>query len=106
MVNQPYIIAIMLFATINGIFSPFVFALFPFVLALTPAIFVDSVGFVFYLSSLILATVTLMVGGIPAATYEHWTGATESTGFSMWLWLVGVGVLTLPAASYFFEFGL
>lgn len=106
MVNQPYVVAIMFFSIINGIFSPFVFALFPFVLALTPALFVDSTSFVFYLSSLILSTMTLIVGGIPAALYERWTGATESTGFSKWLWLAGVGLLTLPAASHFFEFGL
>ncbi|MCC6947323.1 MAG: hypothetical protein IT539_06080 [Bradyrhizobiaceae bacterium] len=106
MVSQPYVVAMLFFAIINGIFSPFLFALFPFVLALTPALFVDSVGFVFYLSSLIFATMTLIVGGIPAALYERWTGATESTGFSKWLWLAGVGLLTLPAAANFFRFGL
>jgi hypothetical protein len=106
MTNQPYIVAIMLFSTINGIFSPFLLALVPFVLALTPAFFVDSTSFIFFLSSLLLSTMTIILGGIPAALYERWTGAKESTGFSMWLWLAGVGLLTLPAASYFFEFGL
>ncbi len=106
MINQPYIIGIMLFATINGIFSPFLLALVPFVLALTPAFFVDSTAFIFFLSSLILSTLTIILGGIPAALYERWIGAKESTGFSMWLWLAGVGLLTLPAASHFFEFGL
>jgi len=106
MVNQPYVIAIVLFSIINGIFSPFVFALFPFVLALTPVLFVDSVEFVFYLSSLIFSTMTLILGGIPAAIYERWTGAEEPTGFSNWLWLAGVGLLTVPAAANFFKFGL
>lgn len=106
MIQQPYIIPIMIFAMINGIFSPLVFALVPFVLALTPAFFLESAGFIFYLSSLILSALTLIVGGIPAALYERWTGAKESTGFSMWLWLAGVGLLTLPAAANFFKFGL
>lgn len=106
MVYQPYIIGIMLFATINGVFSPFLLALVPFVLALTPAFFLNHIGFVFYFSSLLMATLTLMLGGLPAALYERWTGATESTGFSMWLWLCGTGLLTLPAAANFFAFGL
>jgi hypothetical protein len=106
MTNQPYIIAIMLFSTINGIFSPFVLALVPFVLALTPAFFVNSTAFIFFLSSLLLSTITLILGGIPAALYDRWTGAEESSGFSMWLWLAGVGLLTLPAASNFIQFGL
>lgn len=106
MIQQPYIIPIMIFAMINGIFSPLVFAFVPFVLALTPAFFIDSVGFIFYLSSLILSALTLILGGIPAALYERWSGVKESTGFSMWIWMAGVGLLTLPAAANFFKFGL
>lgn len=106
MKDQPYIIPIVFFAMINGVFSPFLLALVPFVMALTPAFFIQSTAFIFYLSSLLLATLTLIVGGIPAALYERWTGAEESTGFSMWLWMCGTGLLTLPAAANFFKFGL
>jgi len=103
---QPYIIAILLFATINGIFSPLVFAIVPFVFALTPAFFVESTEFIFYASSLILSTMTLIAGGIPAALYERWKGLTESTELSMWIWLAGTGTLSVPAASNFFRIGL
>ena len=103
---QPYIIAILLFAIINGIFSPFVLAIVPFVFALTPAFFVDDTRIIFFASSLILSTMTLIAGGIPAALYERWRGTGESTELSMWIWLAGTGILTLPAASNFFSVGL
>jgi hypothetical protein len=104
--TQPYTIAIVLFATINGIFSPFLIFIIPFVLVLMPAFFVTSTATLFFISSLLFATLTLIVGGIPAALYERWIGAKESTEFSMWLWLAGTGLLTLPAAANFLRFGL
>jgi hypothetical protein len=103
---QPYIVPILLFAIINGIFSPFVFAVVPFVFALTPAFFLDDTRIIFFASSLLMSTMTLIAGGVPAAIYERWVGADESTELSMWIWLAGVGLLTLPAASNFFSTGL
>ena len=104
--TQPYVIAIVLFATINGIFSPWLGAVLPFVFVLMPSFFLGSLGMLLFMSSILFATLTLIVGGIPAALYERWIGAKESTEFSMWLWLAGVGVLTLPAAGNFFGIGL
>jgi hypothetical protein len=101
MSTQPYIVAILLFATINGIFSPWLGAVFPFVFVLMPSFFLGSLNVLLFLSSLLFATLTLIVGGIPAALYERWIGAKESTEFSMWLWLAGVGILTVPAAANF-----
>jgi hypothetical protein len=103
---QPYIVAILLFAIINGIFSPFVFAIVPFVFALTPAFFLDDARVIFFVSSLLMSTMTLIAGGIPAALYERWAGAKESSELSMWIWLACTGLLTLPAASNFFRIGL
>lgn len=103
---QPYIVAILLFAIINGIFSPFLFAIVPFVFALTPAFFIEDTRIILFASSLIFSTMTLIAGGIPAALYERWIGSEESTELSMWIWLAGVGLLTLPAASNFFGIGL
>ncbi|MEX0590942.1 MAG: hypothetical protein WD207_07635 [Xanthobacteraceae bacterium] len=103
---QPYIVAILLFAIINGIFSPFLFAIVPFVFALTPAFFVDDTRIIFFVSSLIFSTMTLIAGGIPAALYERWRGLEESSEMSMWIWMAGTGILSLPAAINFFEIGL
>lgn len=103
---KPYVIAIMLFATINGIFSPFIVLMIPFVLVLMPEFFLQSLSVLLFISSILLSTLTLILGGIPAALYERWIGQTESSGVSMWLWLAGVGLLTLPAAANFLQFGL
>ncbi len=105
MSTQSYVIAIVLFATINGIFSPWLVGMFPFVFVLMPD-FLLSLSVLLFLSSILFATITLILGGIPAALYERWSGAQESTEVSMWLWLAGVALLTLPAAANFFQFGL
>ncbi len=106
MSTRSYVIAIALLATINGIFSPWLVGMFPFVFVLMPAFFLTSLSVLLFLSSILFATITLILGGIPAALYERWTGQTESSEVSMWLWLAGVGLLTLPAAANFFQFGL
>jgi hypothetical protein len=106
MSTRSYLIAIVLFATINGIFSPWLVGMFPFVFVLMPAFFLESLSVLLFVSSILFATLTLIAGGIPAALYERWSGVQESTEVSMWIWLAGVGLLTLPAAANLFLFGL
>ena len=54
-----------------------------------------------------LSTATIILGGIPAAIYEHVIGAKEdSTEASLWIWLAATGLLTLPAMGNFFTIGL
>jgi len=106
MSTRSYLIAIVLFATVNGIFSPWLVGMFPFVFVLMPAFFLSSLSVLLFISSILFATITLILGGIPAALYERWRGAKEPTEVSMWLWLAGVGLLTLPAVANFFQFGL
>ena len=103
---QPYIVAILLFSMINGVFSPLVIGVVPFVFSLTPAFFIENTGIILYVSSLILSTMTLIAGGIPAALYERWKGLDESSEVSMWIWMAATGILSLPAAINFFEVGL
>jgi hypothetical protein len=103
---QPYIVAILFFAMINGIFSPAIFTMVPFVFALTPAFFIENTSIIFYVSSLLLSTLTLIAGGIPAAAYERWNGLEESSEVSMWIWTACTGILSLPAVINFFEVGL
>ena len=54
------------------------------------------------ISSLLTATVAIMLGGIPAALYEHVTGQKESNVTALWIWLVGVAVISLPAIQAVF----
>ena len=58
-------------------------------------------------SSLMVATATIIIGGIPAAIYEHMIGAKEdSSEASLWIWLAGTGILTIPAIGNFIQIGL
>ena len=58
-------------------------------------------------ASLMVSTATIILGGIPAAIYERLTGAKDdSTMASLWIWLAGTAILTLPAIGNFFQFGL
>lgn len=102
-----YFIGIAFFGMINGIFNQLwlIFALLyvqPFV---GPLLF-GSVGLTFMFASLMVSTATIILGGIPAAIYERVTGAEDSTNVSLWIWLAGTALLTLPAAGNFLRIGL
>lgn len=83
---------------INGMFSPWLA-----VIALQPALWF--LGFVptspqllVYLSSLMLATLTLLISGVPAALYERWIGLRgEDDNISMYVWLGAAVLLSLQA---------
>ena len=100
-----YYIGIAFFGMINGLFNPLwlLFALIH-VQILAPALLFGSVALTFMFSSLMVSTATIILGGIPAAIYERITGAKDdSSETSMWIWLAGTALLTLPAIGNFFE---
>ncbi len=93
-----YFIGIAFFGMINGLFNQtaLLFALIH-VQILAPALL---------FSSLMVSTATIILGGIPAAAYERITGAKEdSTEASLWIWLGGTAVLTIPAIGNFLSIG-
>ena len=103
-----YYIGIAVFGMINGLFNQ---ALVPtayvFVKILAPALLFDNVSLTLMFSSLMVSTATIIVAGIPAALYEHYIGAKDdSTETSLWIWLAGTGLLTLPAIGNFFDIKL
>ncbi len=103
-----YYVGIALFGVINGLFNQLwvLFALIH-VQILSPALLFGSVGLTLMFSSLMVSTATIILGGIPAALYERFAGSGEdSTDVSLWIWLAGCGLLTLPAAGNFIEFKL
>lgn len=97
MSRNSFIFAILGFAIVNGIFSPLLPQALAAVLIMGPAFFATSISILFFFSSLLLATLTIMVAGVPAALYERFTGAEESSAVSMWIWLAGAAIITLPA---------
>ena len=103
-----YFIGIAFFATVNGIFNQLwlLFALIH-VQILAPALWFGSVPLTLTFSSRIVSPATVIHGGIRAALYEHVAGAKEdSTEVSLWIWLAGTALLTLPAMANFLEIKL
>ena len=48
-----------------------------------------------------------IIGGLPAALYEWFAGVKDdSSETSLWIWLAGTGILTIPAIGNFFKIGL
>ena len=105
MSKNGFIVAIVGFAILNGMFSPLLPQAIGAVLIMAPAFFASSISLLFFVSSLLLSTLTIMLAGIPAALYERATGAEESTPISMWIWLASVAFLTLPALNQFLNIG-
>jgi hypothetical protein len=105
--RQFYYIGIALFGMINGIFNPFLaFAYFFSKILMQEPLF-GSESLLFYFASLMVSTGTVILGGIPAALYERFVGAGEdSTEASLWIWLAGTGILTIPAIGNFVSIGL
>lgn len=103
-----YFVGIAFFGMVNGLFNqtwvPFAYL---FVKVLSPALLLGSESLTLMFSSLMVSTATVIVGGIPAAIYERYVGATEdSPEVSLWIWLAGTALLTLSAVGNFFQIGL
>jgi hypothetical protein len=103
---RPYIIAILAFGMLSGMFST---VLLPNVtgalLLLAPGLLITSPHLLVFLVYLVGATLTIMFGGVPAALYERVTGSQESGVVSMWIWLAGTAFVSLPAIATFLELG-
>ena len=102
-----YYIGIAFFGMINGLFNQ-VFLIFALlhVQILSPALLFGSTSLTLMFASLMVSTATIILGGIPAAIYEHVVGAEDdSTEVSLWIWLAGSGILTIPAIGNFLSVG-
>jgi hypothetical protein len=51
----------------------------------------------YYLTSAAISVMTLLIAGIPAATYERARGLRQSSAASLTIWLGVTLLLTLPA---------
>ena len=103
-----YYVGIAFFGMINGLFNQTIvpFAIL-FATVLAPGLLFGSESLTLMLASLMASTATIIVGGIPAAIYERFIGAKDdSTEASLWIWLAGTALLTLPAIGNFFQIGL
>jgi hypothetical protein len=83
----------------NGIFSPFLNFAIPITAVLLPELFPRTVEWVLFWSSVLVASATLLVSGVPAALYERIVQRDAASTVSMWIWLAGAAVLSVPAAQ-------
>jgi hypothetical protein len=106
--RNAYLIAIAFFGMVNGLFNQdwLLFGLLHMQI-LAPALLFGSASLTLMFSSLMVSTATIILAGIPAAIYEHLIGAKDdSNDVSMWIWLAGTALLTLPAVGNFLQIGL
>ena len=86
---------------VNGIFSPYLNIAVPITAALMPELFPRTVEWVLFWSSILLASTTLLFSGVPAALYERLAPGGREGSASMWIWLAGAILLSLPAVKRF-----
>ena len=102
-----YYIGIAFFGMINGMFHPLRVFSYIFSKILMNVPLFGSEALIFYFSSLMTATATIILAGIPAAIYERFAGIKDdSTVVSLWIWLAGTAVLAIPALGNFVRIGL
>jgi hypothetical protein len=103
-----YYAGIAFFGMINGMFNAtwFLFA-YIHAVVLSPALLFSNPGATRLFANLMVATATVILGGIPAALYERFIGVKDdSTETSLWIWLACTGLLTVPAIGNFMRIGL
>ena len=104
-----YYVGIAFFAMVNGLpfFSPLYMPAFGYSLQVMAAPLFGNTPLIALFASLMVSTGTLILAGIPAAIYETHVGAKEdSTETSLWIWLAGTALLSIPAVSNFLQIGL
>jgi hypothetical protein len=98
MPSNPLLFGILALAIVNGIFSPFfVFTSRILILNLAPGLLFIGPVLVAFIASLVAATATLILAGIPAALFERATGRRETDAAAYAIWLVMAALISAPA---------
>ena len=84
---------------VNGIFSPYLKIAIPISAALMPELFPRTVEWVLFWGSICLSSATLLFSGVPAALYERFVERDPENEISMWIWLAGAVLLSIPAVQ-------
>jgi hypothetical protein len=94
--RQTIFLVVMGLSIVNGIFSPLLRIAMPISAALMPELFPRTLQWVLLWSSILLASTTLFVSGVPAALYERLVERDANGTASLWIWLAGAAILSLP----------
>ncbi len=98
MVNRQLLFVLVIgLCVVNGLFSPYLQVAVPVTTVLLPELFPKTVHWVLMFSSILVSTATLLGSGVPAALWERLAEGDAQSRVSMWIWLAGAALLTLPA---------
>jgi hypothetical protein len=95
--RQTLLLLIIGLCIVNGIFSPYLKIAIPISAALLPELFPRTVEWVLFWGSILLSSATLLVSGVPAALYERFIDGDGKSEVSMWIWLAGAALLSVPS---------
>jgi hypothetical protein len=98
MINRQFLFVVVIgLCVVNGLFSPYLQVAVPVTTVLLPELFPKTVHWVLMFSSILVSTATLLGSGVPAALWERLAEGDPQSPVSMWIWLGGAVLLTLPA---------
>lgn len=94
--DRNILVPVMALSIVNGIFSPWVLAVFVLFPVWYPGWLPATTQLVYMVSALVLSTLTIMLSGVPAALYERL--ARQPSGFVAGLiWIGAAALLAAPA---------
>jgi hypothetical protein len=101
--RDAWLLAIAGVALLNGsTYSPLFDSILYFMRPAGRVFFIASPTVFFYLTSVVLSLLTVLLAGIPAAIYERIRGLRESTPVSLAIWFAAAVLLALPAIMNLF----
>jgi heme/copper-type cytochrome/quinol oxidase subunit 3 len=83
-------------SAVNGMFSPYLDLTLALSPIWTPGWLPGNPSLLFYFASLLTATTTLLLSGVPAALAEGAAPSLRGTAAALWIWAAAAFVLTLP----------
>lgn len=101
MTRSHFFAAILAVSALNGVFSPYLLVVMALAPIWMPAWMPAEPSLLFYFSSLITATTTMMLAGVPAALLEAAAPRLRDTPAPMALWLAATVLLSVPAIVRF-----
>ncbi|HVO14930.1 MAG TPA: hypothetical protein VMV26_06945 [Alphaproteobacteria bacterium] len=97
--RQSLLVITLTVCAVNGIFSPAIALALPLAVVWLPDFLPHEPSWAFYFSSLLVSSATLLVSGVPAALYERLVDRDPDNLVSMYVWLAGAVLLSLPALN-------
>lgn len=83
-------------SAVNGMFSPYLDLTIALAPIWVPSWLPGSPSLLFYAASMLTATTTLLLSGVPAGLAEGAVPRLRNSNTSLWIWAGGAFLLTVP----------